>query len=179
MTRRYIHLKRKNIIDWALTLVFAVVLSLVIRTYVAEARWIPSESMLPTLKIGDRLIVDKVLFHFNGINRGDLLVFEAPPASNLDEVMIKRVIGLPGDTVEIKNGIVYINGQPLDEPYEMEKPKSDFKPVTVPENSFFVMGDNRNNSYDSRFWGMVPGELIIGKAVARYFPFSDATFFTL
>lgn len=173
------HPERKNIIDWGVTLVFAVLLALGIRAYVAEARWIPSESMLPTLKIGDRLIIDKVSFHFSGISRGDMIVFEAPPASKLEEVLIKRVIGLPGDTVAIENGLVYINGQPLDEPYELEKPRGDYKAITVPENSLFVMGDNRNNSYDSRFWGVVSEELIIGKAVARFYPFSNATFFTL
>lgn len=170
---------RKNMIDWGVTLVFAVLLALGIRTFVAEARWIPSESMLPTLQIGDRLIVDKVSFHFSGINRGDLIVFEPPSASKLEDVLIKRVIGLPGETVAIKNGIVFINAQPLDEPYELEKPRVDYKGITVPENSVFVMGDNRNNSFDSRFWGVVPEELIIGKAVARFYPFSNATIFTL
>jgi signal peptidase I len=168
----------KNILSWIYTLVFAIVFALVIRTYVAEARWIPSESMLPTLKIGDRLIIDKVSFHISGIKRGDIIVFKAPPASKLDEVMIKRVIGLPGDTIAINNGLVYINGQPMNEPYELEKPRGDYKAFTVPENSLFMMGDNRNNSFDSRFWGVVPEELIIGKAVARFYPFSSATFFS-
>jgi signal peptidase I len=172
-------LDKKIIKDWAFTLVFALLLALGIRTFVAEARWIPSESMLPTLNIGDRLIIEKVSFHFNGFKRGDIIVFNAPPASKLDEVMIKRVIGLPGDTVAIKNGLVYINDQPLDEPYELEKPRGNYKTFTVPENSLFVMGDNRNNSFDSRFWGVVPQELIIGKAMAKFYPLSDATFFTL
>lgn len=171
--------KTRNILDWVYTLAFALVLALVIRTFVAEARWIPSESMLPTLKVGDRLIIDKVSYHISGIKRGDIIVFKAPPSSNLDETLIKRVIGLPGDTVAIKNGLVYINNQPLNEPYELEKPRGDYKTITVPENSFFVMGDNRNNSYDSRFWGVVPEELIIGKAVARYYPISSATIFTM
>ncbi|NMA53005.1 MAG: signal peptidase I [Peptococcaceae bacterium] len=148
-----------------------------IRTFVAEARWIPSESMLPTLNIGDRLLIDKISFHFCGIDRGDLIVFEAPPSSGLQEAMIKRVIGLPGDTIAIKNGLVYINGDPLDEPYELEKPKDDYQAVVIPENSLFVMGDNRNDSFDSRYWGTVPDELIIGKAVARFYPFSEATIF--
>lgn len=169
----------KKILDWVLTLVLAVLLSLAIRTYVAEARWIPSTSMLPTLKIGDRLIIEKVSFKFNGISRGDIVVFHAPPASRMDEVMIKRVIGLPGDTVSIKKGIVYINGSPLEEPYELEKPRDDFKPFTVPEGSIFVMGDNRNNSFDSRFWGVVPTDLIIGKALARFYPLGNATIFTM
>lgn len=171
--------KTRNILDWVYTLAFALVLALVIRTFVAEARWIPSESMLPTLKVGDRLIIDKVSYHINGIKRGDIIVFKAPPSSKLNETLIKRVIGLPGDTVAIKNGLVYINNQPLNEPYELEKPRVDYNTITVPENSFFVMGDNRNNSYDSRFWGMVPEELIIGKAVARYYPISSATIFTM
>lgn len=169
----------KNTLEWFYTLVFALILALVIRTFVAEARWIPSESMLPTLNIGDRLIIDKVSFHISGIKRGDIIVFKAPPASKLDDVLIKRVIGLPGDNVTIKSGLVYINHQPIDEPYEMEKPRGDYEALTVPENSLFVMGDNRNNSFDSRFWGVVPEELIIGKALARYYPFTNATFFTL
>lgn len=169
----------KKVLDWILTLFLAVVLSLAIRTYVAEARWIPSTSMLPTLKIGDRLLIDKVSFKINGISRGDIVVFHAPPASRLDEVMIKRVIGLPGDTISIKEGIVYINGAPLDEPYELEKPREDFKAFTVPEGSFFVMGDNRNNSFDSRFWGVVPTDLVIGKALVRFYPLSSATIFEM
>jgi len=169
----------KKVLDWILTLFLAVVLSLAIRTYIAEARWIPSTSMLPTLKIGDRLLIDKVSFKINGISRGDIVVFHAPPASHLDEVMIKRVIGLPGDTISINKGIVYINGAPLDEPYEMEKPREDYKPFTVPKDSFFVMGDNRNNSFDSRFWGVVPTDLVIGKAMVRFYPLGSATMFEM
>ncbi|OPY56320.1 MAG: Signal peptidase I T [Pelotomaculum sp. PtaU1.Bin035] len=169
----------KKIWDGILTLVLAVALSLIVRTYLAEARWIPSTSMLPTLKVGDRLLIDKISMKFNGINHGDIIVFHAPPSSGMNEDMIKRVVGLPGDTVSIKKGTVYINGNPLDEPYELEKPKDDFKPFTVPGNSIFVMGDNRNNSFDSRFWGVVPEELIIGRALACYYPFSNAAIFKI
>lgn len=168
----------KKLLDWILTLVLALLISLGARTYVAEARWIPSTSMLPTLEIGDRLLIEKVSYKINGISRGDIVVFHAPPASRMEEVMIKRVIGLPGDTVSIKKGIVYINGTPLEEPYELEKPREDFKPFKVPERSFFVLGDNRNNSFDSRFWGVVPEDLVIGKALARFYPLGHATFFT-
>lgn len=167
----------KKMLDWILTLGLAVLLSLGVRTYVAEARWIPSPSMLPTLKIGDRLLIEKVSFKINGISRGDIVVFHAPPASRMDEVMIKRVIGLPGDTVSISKGVLYVNGDALEEPYEMEKPREDFKPFKVPEGSIFVLGDNRNNSFDSRFWGVVPQDLVIGKAVARFYPLDSATFF--
>ncbi|MDD3654234.1 MAG: signal peptidase I [Desulfotomaculaceae bacterium] len=159
------------------TVVLALVLSLFIHTFVAEARWIPSPSMLPTLQVGDRLLIEKVSFRVSGIDRGDIIVFKAPPASRLDEVLIKRVVGLPGDTVLIKKGTVYVNGNPQVEPYQLEKPREDFKPFTVPENSVFVMGDNRNNSYDSRFWGVVPMELIIGKAWLCYYPWRDMTIF--
>lgn len=165
----------KKVMDWLLTLVLAVLLSLAIRTYVAEARWIPSVSMLPTLRIGDHLIIEKISYKFGDIDRGDIVVFEAPPASHLEEVMIKRVIALPGETVSIKNGVVYINGIPLEEPYELEKPREDFKPVTVPENSIFVMGDNRNNSFDSRFWGVLEKDLVIGKAFARFYPLGSTS----
>lgn len=157
-----------------MTILLAVMLSLAIRSYVAEARWIPSESMLPTLRIGDRLIVEKISYKFGAIDRGDIVVFKAPPASHLEEVMIKRVIALPGETVSIKDGVVYINGIPLEEP-ELEKPREDFNPVTVPENSIFVMGDNRNNSFDSRFWGVLEKDLVIAKAFARYYPLGSAS----
>jgi len=167
----------RKILDWVLTLALAVLLSLVIRSYVAEARRNPSTSMLPTLKIGDRLIIDKVSFKFNGVSRGDIVVFHAPPASRLDEVMIKRAIGLPVEMISIKKGVVYITGNPLTEPYELEKPGEDFEPFTVPAGSIFVMGDNRNNSFDSRFWGVVPMDLVIGKALVRFYPLGDAALF--
>jgi len=169
----------KKITEWIFTLVLAVLLSLAIRTYVAEARWIPSTSMLPTLKVGDHILIEKVSLKINGINRGDIVVFQAPPASRLDEVMIKRVIGLPGDIVSINKGTVYTNGIALEEPYELERPRNDFKPFTVPQGSLFVMGDNRNNSFDSRYWGVVPEDLVIGKAMARFYPIDTATIFSL
>lgn len=157
----------KKALDWILTLGIAVVISLTIRTYVAESRWIPTESMLPTLEVGDRLLIDKISYRMVDIKRGDIVVFHPPPASNFDQDMIKRVIGLPGDTVEIKEGTIYINNNPLKEPYE---PANDFKPCKVSNGNIFVMGDNRNSSYDSRYWGTVPAELVVGKAVVRFYP---------
>lgn len=159
------------VLDWLLTIVIAVCLSLGIRTYVAEAMWIPSESMAPTLKIGDHLLIDKLLYKISGIKRGDIIVFNPPQAANLDDkVLIKRVIALPGETIAIKNGLVYINGMPLNEPYIFEKAIHDFGPYIVPNDAVFVMGDNRNNSYDSRSWGALPVNNIIGKAELRYYP---------
>lgn len=163
----------KKALDWMVTIGLAVILSLFIRTYVAEARWIPSGSMLPTLQIGDRLLVDKAYFKMSGVRRKDIVVFIPPPEAGKSEVMIKRVIGLPGDEVVIKDGIVYVNGEALEEPYELEKPREDFGPVKVPADSFLVLGDNRNNSFDSRFWGAVPRQNIIGRAIFRYFPVNE------
>lgn len=167
----------RNLLDWIIVVVLAVGFSLVFRIYVAEGRWIPSESMVPTLQVGDRLIIEKVTPRFTGIARGDIIVFRPPSTSSQKEDMIKRVIGLPGDTIVIKSGKVYINGKALNEPYEAEKPSADFKPYKVPENSYFVMGDNRNDSYDSRYWGPVPADRIIGKALVRYFPIDNIHMF--
>jgi signal peptidase I len=165
---------KKAVFEWVRTLALVAVFSLAFRGFVAEARYIPSESMEPTLHIGDKLYVEKITYKISDIERGDIVVFKAPPASHHDEDMIKRVIALPGETIEIKNGIVYVNDQPLDEPYEAEKPSNDFAKITVPEDQLFMMGDNRNNSLDSRFWGTLPIENVIGKAFVRYYPFTDA-----
>ena len=162
---------KAKLIDWGRTLGLAIAISLLFRAYVVEARWIPSESMLPTFEVGDKLFVDKLSYHFAGFDRGDVVVFDAPPAAHLqEEALIKRVIGLPGDKVKIEAGIVYVNGVALDEPYEMEKPEQDFAETTIPEESLFVLGDNRNNSFDSRYWGVVPMEAVIGKAMVTYYP---------
>lgn len=163
----------RTIFDWVLTLVLAVIIALGVRTYVAEARWIPTGSMLPTLQIGDRLIIDKVYYKFTGIQRGDIVIFNPPPESHESEVMIKRVIGLPGDQIKIRDGVVKVNGKALTEPYELEKPRGSYNLAKVPAGSYFVMGDNRNNSFDSRFWGTVPAQNVIGRAVFKYYPLNE------
>lgn len=170
-------MKLKDIIEWLATLAVALVLALTVRTYVAEARWVPSESMLPTLEIGDRLLVEKISLRLGHIERGDILVFRAPAASRLNKVLVKRVIGLPGEKIEIKDGHVYVDGQLLPEHYVAETATFDFKSYVVPKDSYFVMGDNRNNSYDSRFWGAVPKTDIVGVSFARYYPFDRMTVF--
>lgn len=161
--------------EWVPTILIAIVLSLGIRAYVAEAMWIPSSSMYPTLDVGDRLLVDKISLKFkHQVERGEIVVFTPPLNSYLDEkFLIKRVIGLPGETISIQDGLVYINGVDLDEPYILEKPKEDFGPYEIPEDCVFVMGDNRNGSYDSRAWGPVPLENLVGKALFRYYPLSQ------
>ncbi len=157
------------------TIGLSIVLALGIRTFVAEARWIPSESMVPTLQKYDKLIVDKLSYHFTNPQRGEIVVF-SPTENikkenpNLKDAFIKRIIGLPGDKVEVKGERVYINDQPLQEKYIEAPPHYQFGPVTVPADSYLVLGDNRNNSYDSHFWGFVPRENIIGRAVVRFWP---------
>lgn len=178
------------------TLGLSAILAFGIRTFVAEARYIPSGSMLPTLQIDDRLIVDKVSYHFKVPQRGDIVVFMPPdqssvctsgtsarinssdpaptvpvqPTQSPKDAFIKRVIGLPGDKVEIRQGQVYINSQPLQEGYIQDAPEYQYGPVTVPPSSYLVLGDNRNNSCDSHYWGFVPRENIIGRAVVRFWP---------
>ncbi len=149
----------------------AFALSWVLRTYVIEARKIPTGSMLPTIQLDDRVIVDKFFFkHVDHISSGDIIVFHPPPSAHATEDFIKRVVGLPGDTLEIRNHTTYVNGQPLYEPYVTDKSKNDFGPVVVPTGSVFVMGDNRNNSDDSRVWGFLPIENITGRSLFRYWP---------
>jgi len=152
------------------TVVVAVFLALFIRTFVAEARYIPSGSMLPTLQIDDRLVVEKLTYDFSQPDHGQIIVFTPPKATNIDQAFIKRVVGLPGDTVEVKDGKVLLNGKPLSEEYILEPPNYTMPPRTVPAGSYFVMGDNRNNSYDSHMWGFLPRENVIGRAFFRFWP---------
>ena len=155
------------------TIGLSAILAVGIRQFVAEARFIPSESMLPTLKVDDRLIVDKLSYSFKEPQRGDIVVFN--PTDTLKEqkfndAFIKRVIGLPGDRIAVRAGRVFVNDKPLNEGYLKEPPQYEYDAVTVPPNSYFVLGDNRNNSYDSHYWGVVPKDRIIGRAVVRFWP---------
>jgi signal peptidase I len=139
---------------------------------VAEARFIPSESMLPTLEVGDRLIVEKVTYRLHAPERGDIVVFDPPPRSGFDRgnAFIKRIVGLPGETIAVREGKVTINGQVLDEQYVMEPPTYEMDPLTIPAGNVFVMGDNRNNSADSHVWGALPISNIIGRSAVRFWP---------
>jgi signal peptidase I len=156
-------------------LVLALGLAFFIRTFIAEPRYIPSESMLPTLAVGDRLIVEKLSYYTHPPQRGDVIVFAPPPqlqeqGFEADQAFIKRVIGLPGDTVEVKNGHVFIDNQLLTEAYIAEAPNYLMSPMVVPSTQLFVMGDNRNNSNDSHIWGFLPYQNIIGHACFRFWP---------
>lgn len=161
--------------EWVPIIVIALVLSMTIRTYVGEAVVVPSGSMLPTIQINDRLAVEKFIKP-EDLKRGDIVVFYPPLPDKKDERFIKRLIGIGGDTIEIRDGVLYRNGKKVDEPYIQEPMKGSYGPVTVPPGKFFFLGDNRNNSYDSREWNTTPfvdKSAICGKAVFRFYPFSD------
>ena len=132
--------------------------------------------MIPTLHTGDRLVVEKVSYHFHPPHTGDIVVFEPPEqlqslGYRKDQVFIKRIIGKPGDLVRVNNSKVYINDRPLSEDYIAEPPDYQLVSVKVPEAEFFVMGDNRNDSNDSHIWGFLPKQNIIGRAIFRFWPF--------
>ncbi|MBW4547058.1 MAG: signal peptidase I [Symplocastrum torsivum CPER-KK1] len=155
----------------------ALALALFIRAFVAEPRYIPSDSMLPTLEVGDRLVVEKVSYYFRPPATGEIVVFDPPQQLQIqgyakDQAFIKRVIGTPGQTVQVQDGKVYINGRSLNENYIAEPPAYQMEPVQVPEDQLFVMGDNRNNSNDSHVWGFLPKQNVIGHACYRFWPFS-------
>jgi signal peptidase I len=159
-------------------LIIALVLAVLIRIFIAEPRYIPSDSMEPTLLVGDRLVVEKVSYWLHPPEAGDIIVFQPPLQFQEqfgflpDKAFIKRIIGTPGDTVQVQNGTVYLNEQPLQESYIAQSPAYQMKTVHVPAGQFFVMGDNRNNSNDSHVWGFLPEQNIIGRAIWRFFPFS-------
>ncbi|MDJ0729977.1 MAG: signal peptidase I [Crocosphaera sp.] len=157
-------------------LVIAVILAVIIRTFIAEPRYIPSESMYPTLETGDRLVIEKVSYYFHPPQPGDIIVFEPPMQLQLqgykkEQAFIKRIIAKGGDTIEVKEGKVYVNHQPLQENYILQPPHYNLQSVDVPEGYLFVMGDNRNNSNDSHVWGFLPQKNVIGHAIFRFFPF--------
>ncbi|MCD6257073.1 signal peptidase I [Candidatus Aerophobetes bacterium] len=157
------------------TVVIALVLAFLIRSFIVETFWIPSGSMEPTLMVGDRIMAYKIFYGINKVKRGDIIIFKFPLDPKKD--FVKRVIGLPGDTIEIRKKEVYVNKKRLIEPYAVHSdnwdtgfPRDEYGPVKVPPDSLFVLGDNRDSSEDSRYWGYVPKENIIGKAFLIYWP---------
>jgi signal peptidase I len=154
------------------TVAYALVLAFLLRTFVIQAFWIPSGSMLPTLEIGDRVLVVKFWYKLPKIapKRGDIVVFKFPDDPNRD--FVKRLIGLPGDTVEMKGGRVFVNSREISEPYVENADDYTMAPITVPKDQYFFLGDNRRNSQDSRFWSeqFVKIGFIRGPAVFRYWP---------
>ncbi len=179
-------------------ILIALVLAFLIKSFLVQAFYIPSGSMIPTLEIGDRVLVEKLTYRFRDPQRGEIVVFRRPGLEeegwslgatarsfleglglvqpDEDRDLIKRVIGLPGDTVELVDGVVHVNDIPLDEPYARPETR-DFGPVTVPDGHLFVLGDNRTNSLDSRFsLGFVPEGNVIGRAFVILWPPGSATF---
>ena len=158
--------------DWIVSIVVAVALAMFIRTFIVELYVVDGPSMRPTLESEERLVVNKFIYRFRPPEKGEVLVFHYPRDPSRD--FIKRVIAAPGDTIEIRAGRVLVNDQLLTEDYILEKTRSEYPKSTVPEGHVFVMGDNRNNSEDSRFAdvGFVPYDLIKGKAMLVFWPIS-------
>jgi len=175
----------RSAVEWVAVIVGALVVALVVKTFLFQAFYIPSGSMEPTLEKGDRVLVNKLSYDLHDVNRGDVIVFELDP----DEVgtdgikdLIKRVIGLPGDVIETRDGVVYINDEPLDEPYLAEGTVTgstsdgqnpSIERQTVPEGHVYVLGDNRSNSADSRYRGPIPIDSIVGRAFVLVWPPGD------
>lgn len=170
---------RRTVVEWLAVIVGGVIIALIIEAFLIQAFWIPSPSMVPTLKPGDRVLVNKLSYRFNDIHRGDLIVFERPPEASTggsEEIddLIKRVIATEGDRIEARDGRVLVNGETLDEPYLEEGTPTDNLPrQTVPEDHVFVMGDNRPNSEDSRKFGPIAEDQVVGRAFVRVLPLSD------
>jgi signal peptidase I len=177
----------RALVEWMVILAIVVVCTILLRTFVVQSFSIPSLSMAPTLQIGDRIIVDKLSYRLHAVHRGDIVVFTRPPLEDQEYAdLVKRVIGLPGETISEKNGHVYIDGKQLHEPWLPPGPQSYTAalpgdahqqynlpgPVKIPSGDYYVMGDNRENSEDSRYFGPISGSLIVGRAVAVAWPLS-------
>jgi signal peptidase I len=176
-----------------IVVVVAVLVAVLLRAFVVQTFYIPSGSMEPTLQIGDRILVNKLSYHLHGVDRGDIVVFSRPPAENCGgpEVndLVKRVIGLPGDLLSLSHHYVYVNGKRLDETWLPASEQGQTFPgpgtnsfnlahaYRVPANDYFVMGDNRTDSCDSRYWGPINRSLIVGKVELRVWPISALHFF--
>jgi signal peptidase I len=180
---------RRTLVDYAITIVLAVGLALLIQAFVVKPYMIPSPSMANTLVPGQRVLVDRLTYHYRDIARGDVIVFKQPHGQPGKDILIKRVVGLPGDTLSLDSGRLYVNGKLQNEPYvrvvggqvEPTDPADTFggpasagwslaTPYTLPAGQYFVMGDNRTNSGDSRYFGTVPEENVIGRAFFSYWP---------
>lgn len=165
----------RRVVEWVALIALALSVAFVLRTFVVQSFYIPSTSMTPTLEVGDRVLVNKLSFRFGDPKRGQVIVFEAPPGEGSDGIkdLIKRVIGLPGETIEGRDGHVYINGKRLDEPWLPEGVQSrTFGPEVVPEGRYWMLGDNRFDSRDSTFFKSIPRSSMIGLAFVRIWPLS-------
>lgn len=162
--------KKSIVLEMIEVIVIALALAFFIKTYVAGNFYIPSESMVPTIEVNDKVVVTNFSYWFSEPQRGDIIVFKYPMDTKRD--YIKRCIGLPGEIIEFKNSKLYVNGEQVEELYLPDGLEfEDFGPIEVPEGQYFMCGDNRNHSADSRSWGFLPKNLIIGKAQFIYWPF--------
>lgn len=177
--------KKKSLFrEYAEAIVIAIILAMVIRTFVIQAFKIPSGSMIPTLVVGDHILVNKFIYCFKEPQKGDIIVFKYPDDHKID--YIKRTIGVEGDEIQIKDKQVYINGKMIEEPYIIHNdsniihldfnPRDNYGPVIVPKDSYFMMGDNRDSSRDSRYWGFVKRDEIRGKAFVIYWSWNKEKF---
>ena len=168
----------KELFQWVLVIIGAVILAFLIDTFVIVNAQIPSGSMENTIMTGDRVFGNRLAYKFSDPKRFDIIIFKYPDDES--QLFIKRIIGLPGETVDIHDGNIYINGSdtPLEDVDIKEPMEGSFGPYTVPEGCYFVMGDNRNNSRDSRYWEntFVSEDAILGKAVFRYWPLNKMKF---
>jgi len=170
----------RHLIEWTILVAVALVLTFGLRAYAFQTYFIPSGSMEPTLQVGDRIIVDKLAVDVGSIHRGDILVFKSPPNEDCtgvhDPVLVKRVIGLPGDSLYSVGNRIFVNGHPLKEAWPHFEPLGPpavapkAHPVVVSPNHYFMMGDNHADSCDSRFWGTITHADIIGKAFLIVWP---------
>jgi len=158
-------LNLKELKEWIILLASAVIIALLLRSFVIEPRHVPTPSMVPTIQVGDRLYIEKVTTRFGTLKRGMIITFQAEEQTGQPEHLVKRLIGMGGDTVEIRDRQLYVNDQAVDEPYLAEPMNSDFPKTVVPEGKYFVMGDNRNFSLDSRSWGFVEAADVKGQAL--------------
>lgn len=162
----------KELWEYIKMIIFVIVVVLIVNNVLLINARVPSESMEKTIMTGDRFFGNRLAYLFNDPERFDIVVFKYPDDES--QLFVKRVIGLPGETVEIREGKVYINGSdtPLDDSFTPETPMGNYGPYVVPEGSYFMLGDNRNHSGDSRFWKQpyVEKDKIVGKAILRYFP---------
>jgi signal peptidase I len=160
---------RRTLLELPLILLvsFALVFGFV-RPVIAAPFYVGSESMVPTLEVWDRVMINKLAYDFAGPQRGNIVLFESPEGGK--DPLIKRVVGLPGERIELRNGRLFVNGEPERELYLKPSGGPSFGPVRVPAHHVFVMGDNRRNSFDSRYFGPVPEENLIGEAIFRFWP---------
>jgi signal peptidase I len=168
--------RKKQGYEWLVLVAASLAVALIVRGFLIQAFYIPSESMVPTLVKNDRVLVNKLSYKLHDVHRGDIVVFKAPEGAATAQVkdLIKRVVGLPGETIEGRNGTIFIDNKPLDEPYLPPDVRSrDFPPEKIPPKKMYVLGDNRQDSRDSTFFHAVEENKIVGRAFVKIWPLND------